>query len=97
MQRDDQMADVKVIKNESKELVLEFDDGDTTIPDLIAAELSEMGDVAFTGVTKDHPEVGKPQLVIKTNRKKASEVLEKALENIDAQIDKIKEGINAKQ
>ncbi len=91
------MDGINVIKNESKELILEFENGDTTIPDLIAAELADESDVIFTGVTKDHPETGKPRLVIKTNKKKASDVLEKALESIDEQISEIKKGINAKQ
>ncbi len=90
------MAEINVIKNESKELILEFESGDTTIPDLITAEISGMSDVAFVGVTKDHPEIGKPQLIIKTQKKKASEVLEKALENLDKQISEIKEGIGKK-
>jgi DNA-directed RNA polymerase subunit L len=91
------MDGINIIKNESKELILEFENGDTTIPDLITAEIAENPDVAFVGVTKDHPETGKPQLVIKTNKKKASEILEKALESIDEQISAIKKGINAKQ
>ena len=91
------MDGINVIKNESKELILEFEDGDTTIPDMIAAELSGNDDVIFTGVTKDHPETGKPQLIIKTNKKKAAETLEKALEALDEKIAEIKKGINAKQ
>jgi DNA-directed RNA polymerase subunit L len=90
------MTEINIIKNESKELILEFENGDTTIPDLIAAEISENPDVVFTGVTKDHPETGKPQLIIKTGKKKASEVLEKALESIDEQISEIKKGVNSK-
>ncbi len=91
------MDGINVIKNESKELILEFDDGDTTIPDLIAAELQKNSDVSFTGVRKDHPEIGKPQLIIKTEKKKASEALNKALEALDEWISEVKKGINAKQ
>ncbi|MCL5101930.1 MAG: hypothetical protein M1544_01035 [Candidatus Marsarchaeota archaeon] len=91
------MEGINVVKNESKELILEFEDGDTTIPDLIAAELLKNDDVSFTGVTKDHPETGKPQLVIKTEKKKAADALNKALENLDEWISEVKKGINAKQ
>lgn len=90
------MDGINVIKNESKELILEFENGDTTIPDLITAELANMDGVDFVGVDKDHPEVGKPKLVIKTSKKKASEMLEKALDSIDEQFTAIKKGISGK-
>ena len=66
---------VKVIKDEAKELQLEFESGDLTIPDLLAAELRDNEGVEFAGVAKDHPEVGKPLLVIKSKRSAKSDLL----------------------
>ncbi len=74
---------INVIKNEAKELVLEFETSDFSIPDLIAGELLKNEDVEFAGVAKDHPETGKPTLNLKTDKKKAQDVLEKALKSID--------------
>ena len=88
--------ELQIIKNENKELTIEFQSGDLTMPDLIASELLNNPDVEFAGVKKDHPEVGKPILVVKTNKKKAMEAVEKALENIDEQFAEIKKALNKK-
>ena len=87
---------IDVIKDESTELIIDFETNDLTIPDLIASVLQENDDVEFAGVTKEHPEVGKPRLVIKTSKKKAKDVLAKALEQLDDTISELKTGISAK-
>jgi DNA-directed RNA polymerase subunit L len=81
---------VNVIKNESKELVLEFETSDFSIPDLIAGELLKNEDVEFAGVAKDHPETGKPTLNIKTGKRKAQDTLEKALDDLDGEFEDLK-------
>jgi len=88
--------EIKVLKNESRELVVEFDTKDLTIPDLIVAELLTHNGVEFAGVTKEHPEAGKPRLTLKTDKKKAAEVFEKALEKIAENISDIKSKIGKK-
>ena len=88
---------INVLKNESNELKIEFETGDLTIPDLIANQLLENDDVAFAGVAKDHPEVGKPVLTLKTNKKKAAAAFEKALEEIDENITQLKSQISGKK
>ncbi len=84
---------VNIIKNEPKELILEFDTKDVTVPDLIASYLIEQKDVAFAGVEKDHPEIGKPILVLKTNTKKPIDILNKALEDIEGSYEELKKDI----
>ena len=81
---------MNVLKEESNELIIEFETSDLTIPDLIASQLLENSDVEFAGVAKDHPEVGKPRLVLKTNKKKAKDAFMKALEEIDESITELK-------
>ena len=88
--------EVNTIKKDSKELVLEFVTKDMTIPDLIAGELLQNGDVAFAGVEKDHPEIGNPRLVIRTTKKKPEEALEKALENIDETFSEMRKSFSKK-
>jgi DNA-directed RNA polymerase subunit L len=84
-------------KDESKELMIEFDTGDLTLPDLIADRLNKNGDVSFAGVYKEHPEIGKPMLVIKTEKKKAREVLQKALEDIEGECEEMKDKLDKLQ
>lgn len=86
-----------IMKNEGNELVIEFETDDYTIPDLIASQLLEDDDVEFAGVAKDHPEVGKPRLVVKTGKKKPVVALSKALEVIDDQIAGIKAEFSSKK
>ncbi len=89
--------DMKVLKNESKELMIEFGDGDLTFPDLLAHELMGDSDVTFAGVTKDHPEVGKPVLVIKTGKKGASAALESAIERVEGNVKELKASVSKKK
>ncbi len=86
----------KFIKNETKELQLEFENGDLTIPDLLAAELRENDGVEFAGVTKDHPETGKPLLVIKS-KKSAKSDLAKAIEKLDKEFEDLKDQLSKKK
>ncbi len=87
---------INVIKDETNELVIEFETTDLTVPDLIAAQLLENDDVEFAGAAKDHPEVGKPKLVIKTSKKKAKDALIKALDQIEENITTLKAGVSKK-
>ena len=83
---------IKVIKDESKELVIEFDTKDLTIPDLIAGELLNEDDTEFAGVSKDHPETGNTVLVLKSKKSAKSELL-KAIGRIDEQFEDLKKQI----
>jgi DNA-directed RNA polymerase subunit L len=87
---------ITVVKDESNELIIDFDTSDYTIPDLIASQLQQNDDVEFAGVAKEHPEVGRPRLVIKTGKKKAKDALEKALKQLDETISELKASIPAK-
>lgn len=89
--------EIKVLKNESKELVIEFESSDLTFPDLLAHELLNDSDVSFAGVSKDHPEVGKPTLVIKTSKKSASSALDGAMDRIGKNVKELKSGVSKKK
>jgi DNA-directed RNA polymerase subunit L len=89
---------INIKKDEGKELDIEFEAPDLTVPDMIAKELLTNDSVEFAGVLKDHPEVGKPLLVIKSKKSPKSDLL-KALSSIDenfadlkSQISKAKKG-----
>ncbi len=89
--------DIKVLKNESKELEIEFQSKDMTLPDLLAHELMTDSDVSFAGVAKSHPEVGRPVLTIKTSKKSASGALEDAISRIKDNMKDLKAGMSKKK
>ena len=89
--------EIKVIKDEGKELVLEFETPDLTIPDLLAHELLNDSDVSFAGVSKDHPETGKPRLVVKTSRGKPAGAISDAIESIGKNVKELKAVIAKKR
>ncbi len=80
----------KILKNEENELMVEFNSPDLTIPDLLANTALEDPKVTFAGVYKEHPDVGNPQLVVKTKGEKATEALKGALERIQSNIKDMK-------
>ena len=89
---------INVKKDESKELDIEFENPELTVPDMVAKELLTNDSVEFAGVLKDHPEVGKPLLVIKSKKSAKSDLI-KAIESIEenftdlkSQISKTKKG-----
>jgi DNA-directed RNA polymerase subunit L len=88
---------IRTIKDEGKQLQIEFDTSDVTVPDLIASRLLMDSDVQFAGVSKDHPETGKPILSLKTEKKKPKDELLKALESIEESLDEIKEQLSKKK
>jgi len=92
----DTNTSIKIVKNEGNEIWLEFQSGDLTIPDLIANTLVGRSNVEFAGVRKDHPEVGKPMLVVKTKRN-AKEELVKMLEELDDSLKNIETQLSKKK
>jgi DNA-directed RNA polymerase subunit L len=88
--------ELDIIKDEGKEMVIEFNTSDFTLPDLIASVLNKDKDVSFAGAYKDHPEIGKPRLVVKTEKKKPKEALAKALKEIEGELSDLKEKVSKK-
>ena len=85
---------VTLIKNESKELILEFEDMDVTIPDMLASKLTKNSDVLFAGILQEHPQVKKPTLVLKTEKKKAIDVLEKEIDSLEEVFSSLKSDVS---
>ena len=88
---------INVIKNESKELIIEFDSGDLTLPEFLAGELSKEEDVAFAGVDRQHLIAGKPKLIVRTEKKKAIDMIEKALDSMDEEFSDLKSQLSKKK
>lgn len=87
---------IKVLKDESKELIIEFETKDLTIPDMIAGELLADDNVEFAGVSKDHPETGNAVLSMRSKKAAKAELL-KAIERLDEQVSDLKSQLSSKK
>lgn len=81
----DDIMKVEILEDEPKSLILEFDESDRAVAELIKDEIIDNKDVEFAAVVKEHPEVGRPRLVVKAS-KKPSTIVAKAIENVEAKL-----------
>lgn len=85
---------LNLIEDEKESLVIEFEGVDRGIPDLIKGKLLENKDITFASVVKEHFEVSKPRLVVKSEKNaktlvlKAIEELEDELKDLQSQVPK---------
>ncbi len=89
--------EVELIRNESKEAILEFSEADLTIPELLASRLLQQDDIEFAGIAQNHPETGRPRLVVKTEKHKAVDALCRAIEDIDGDLNELKTELSRKK
>ena len=80
---------LNLVKDEDKELAIEFETSDFTIPDLLADELLEDSNVEFAGVAKNHPETGKPILTIRAKKNPKASLMS-AIERLDKSFGEMK-------
>ncbi len=85
--------EVKITQDEGKTLAIEFEGIDRSVAELIKAKLFEMG-VEFASVELDHPQVGKPRLVVKD--KNAKQAVKKAIEELSKELKEL-QGLVAKE
>lgn len=78
----DAMVKLNIIEDEAKSLILEFDEADRGIAELIKDKLLKNKDVSFTSVIREHPQIGKPRLVVKSE-KNARPLVLKAVEEVE--------------
>lgn len=78
------IMELKIIEDEPKSMILEFVDADRGIAELIKDKLIKNKNVEFAGVTKEHPEVGQPRLIVKANKPKA--LILEAVEEVQKEI-----------
>ncbi len=76
---------IKILEDEAKSITIEFEDVDRSIPDLICGRLQEDSDVDFAAVVKEHPETGKPKLIVRSG-KNAKKLVLKAVEEVQDQV-----------
>jgi len=72
---------LNIIEDEPKSLIVEFEDTDRGVAELIKGKLQDKADVEFVAVTKTHLEVGKPRLIVKSNKNPKKLVID-AIEEI---------------
>ncbi len=76
---------IKIIEDETKSFVAEFDGVDRSIVDLIREKVLASSGVEFASVEKTHPEIGGPRLVVKST-KSARAVVLKAIEELQDEV-----------
>ncbi len=69
------------IEDDAKSLVVEFEDADRSVPEMIKSKLLENKDVDFVGVVKEHPDIARPKLIVKSSKNARTLVL-KAVEEL---------------
>ena len=79
--------EVNVLEDEPKSLILEFDRADRGVAELLKGVLMQNKSVDFVSVVKEHPEIGKPKLVLKAEKPKA--LVAKAVEEVEEMLDQV--------
>jgi DNA-directed RNA polymerase subunit L len=69
------------VEDDAKSVVIEFIDADRSVPEMIKSKLIDNKDVEFVGVVKEHPEINRPKLIVKST-KNARTLILKAVEEL---------------
>ena len=86
---------LNLIEDEKDSIIIEFEGVDRGIPDLIKGKLLENKDVNFASVVKEHFEVSKPRLVVKSDKNAKSLVL-KAIEDLEDELKELQSQVPKK-
>ncbi|MHB1830707.1 MAG: RpoL/Rpb11 RNA polymerase subunit family protein [Candidatus Micrarchaeaceae archaeon] len=73
------------VEDEAKSAVIEFIDADRSVPEMIKSKLIDNKDVEFVGVVKEHPDINKPKLIVKSTKNVRTLIL-KAVEELQEDI-----------
>ena len=72
---------------------IEFEGEDISFPHALREILIAEKDVEFAACKSDHPQVGKPTLILRTKSKNALDVLESALDELKANVKDFKNNL----
>lgn len=86
---------IKIVEDETKSLVIEFEGYDRAVPELLKNRLMENKDVEFVSATKEHPELGWPRLMVKSSKNAKTQVL-KAIEEVEDEMKELAAAIPKK-
>jgi DNA-directed RNA polymerase subunit L len=73
------------LEDDPKSIVVEFVDADRSVPEMIKSKLIDNKDVEFVGVVKEHPDIPRPKLIVKSTKNARTLVL-KAVEELQDDI-----------
>lgn len=73
------------LEDDPKSIVVEFEDADRSVPEMIKSKLIDNKDVDFVGVVKEHPDIAKPKLIVRSS-KNARTLFLKAVEDLQDDI-----------
>lgn len=86
---------IKIIEDEPKSLIIEFEGYDRAVPELLKNRLMESKDVEFVSATKEHPELGWPRLMVKSSKGAKALVL-KAIGEVEDEMKELASAIPKK-
>jgi|YelNatPaOPRAMG01_1025707.scaffolds.fasta_scaffold49565_2 DNA-directed RNA polymerase subunit L len=85
--------EIKPIKNEKNYIELEFIDCEPSILNALVDNLIDEKDVEFCTVKLDHPQIGNPIFVLRTNKADALELLKKAIKKLKEDVASLEKNI----
>lgn len=77
--------ELNFVEDSAKSLVVEFVDSDRSMAEMIKSKLIENKDVEFVGAVKEHPEISRVKLIVKSE-KNARNLVAKAIEELQDDI-----------
>jgi len=82
--------EVRILKDEPNELNLELMDADPSLPQLLVERLNKETSVEFAACRVTHPLVANPELLVKTRKGNAKELVMKSLEETKKELDEFR-------
>lgn len=79
---------VNIIEDESKSLIIEFEDADRAVAEAIKGEIMEANGAEFVTVVKEHPEINRARLIVKAS-KNPKALVAKAIEEIEEKLKEV--------
>ena len=92
MTGDTRMSELRLVSYEDKHAIFESDD-DHTLFLLLLPVLEEDERVSEASFAIDHPQVGKPKLIIRIKKGKPEEIIRDALTTVEKQLEKMKKDL----
>jgi DNA-directed RNA polymerase subunit L len=83
------MKEFQILEDEKERLVILFKNEEPSFLNLLKSKLLEQDEVKFVSVEKEHPEINNVTLKIVTTSANPKKCLEKALDEIEKEIEEI--------
>lgn len=86
---------LNIRKNQPNYIEIEFVDEDVAIPSAIKEKVIANKDVEFASAKHEHPQIGHPVLVVRTQKEKALDLVLEAIDEIEKETEEFKKAIKS--